>query len=680
MKKLLLLLALLLPTSAVAADRYTSSTGSDTANNCGNIALPCNLANGFANEMAQIVAGAGDVLYMCIGPCNGSGAAEVATRFDSSLYTVPAGTTYANALTIKAYPGETVTIQTVWLATNASYVILSGFKVSSANIGGTLPVAVVNTSVHHIRHVDMEVSDGLDSSNIEVGFGSHHNEFINVNSHTCGTSLLHHGIYVYEDADDTLIDGGQYHGCAGSGVQIYSGVSGPRRVIVRNVRSYENGLGMFASGVDSLYSNNLIYDNAAHGFSTRFGFSSNNKYYANTIVGNGDNCLDNDSTDRGHQARNNVCWNNGGGIVGTFTLGTNLTTVDPLFTNQAAKDFTLTDKSPALNTCATLAEVPRDFLEVLRPQGSAYDCGAYEKADIIGGPGSGNTRTPVVTENCTGAAVALSTGYTQLSTVRTVNRDGSGKCTGSAFDDDPAAVVRSTGTFSATSQYAAGIVNSLGSVTDGTSYVTAGCFLSADQDGARDGYETYLWNVAGTVYTVAYKQTNGVLAQLPGGGRTDIAWPNGAVLAQECTPGRVVVMKDASVVLDIADSSHTTGKPGFGANGDALIDDIEMGDLNVTPGTCTINVQQPAAGSVNSRPNTTNVAWTTQNCTGNVTLQASWNSGTTWLPAFATVAFNSSPYTWDTVIGESATVKVRVCSGSDCGTSEAFTVHGEFLK
>lgn len=678
MKKLLLLLALLLPVTALAADRYTSSTGSDTANNCGNMTLPCNLANGFANEMAQVTAANGDVLYLCIGACDGSGTGEVATTFDSSLYTVPAGTTFANALTVKAYPGEVVTIRAAWFFTNASYVIFEGFKISAANTGGNGPVAMLNTSVHHIRFVDMEISDGA-MSNIEVGFGSHHNEFINVNSHTCGTSLLHHGIYVFENGDDTLIDGGQYHDCAGSGVQTYSGVSGPNRPIVRNTRMYNNGVGSFASGVNGLYYNNLVYDNDGQGFSTRFGLSSTNKYYNNTVVNNGENCLDNDGTDRGHQARNNICWANGGGISGTFTLGINLF-VDPLFTNEATKDFTLTDTSPALNTCATLTEVPDDLLGVLRPQGSAYDCGAYEKTDIIGGGGSGNTRTSVVTENCTGAAAALSTGYTQISTVRTVNRDGSGKCTGSAFDDDPAAVVRSTGTFSATSQYAAGIVNSLGSVTDGTSYVTAACFLSADQDGARDGYETYVWNVAGTVYTVAYKQTNGVLAQLPGGGRTDVAWPNGAVLAQECTPGRVVVMKDASVVLDIADSSHTTGKPGFGANGDALIDDIEMGDLNVTPGTCTINVQQPAAGSVNSRPATTSVAWTTQNCTGNVTLQASWNSGTTWLPAFATVAFNSSPYTWDTVIGESATVKVRVCSGADCGTSEAFTVHGEYVK
>ena len=52
---------------------------------------------------------------------------------------------------------------------------------------------------------------------------------------------------------------------------------------------------------------------------------------------------------------------------------------DPDFTNAASGDFTLLSASPAINAGTTLATVTTDRNKVTRPQGSAYDMGAYEK-------------------------------------------------------------------------------------------------------------------------------------------------------------------------------------------------------------------------------------------------------------------------------------------------------------
>ena len=51
---------------------------------------------------------------------------------------------------------------------------------------------------------------------------------------------------------------------------------------------------------------------------------------------------------------------------------------DPKFVNAAAHDFHLQADSPAIDAGATLREVTTDYEEVQRPQGKAYDMGAYE--------------------------------------------------------------------------------------------------------------------------------------------------------------------------------------------------------------------------------------------------------------------------------------------------------------
>jgi len=61
----------------------------------------------------------------------------------------------------------------------------------------------------------------------------------------------------------------------------------------------------------------------------------------------------------------------------TTPTGTNITTHDPTFTNEGSFDFTLQSGSPSRDIGKTLG-YNTDFLGVYRPQGSAFDLGAYE--------------------------------------------------------------------------------------------------------------------------------------------------------------------------------------------------------------------------------------------------------------------------------------------------------------
>jgi parallel beta-helix repeat protein len=57
---------------------------------------------------------------------------------------------------------------------------------------------------------------------------------------------------------------------------------------------------------------------------------------------------------------------------------TNAVSSDPLFTNSSSRDFTLSSASPAKDAGKTISLVTADIIGTVRPQGAAYDIGAYE--------------------------------------------------------------------------------------------------------------------------------------------------------------------------------------------------------------------------------------------------------------------------------------------------------------
>jgi chitodextrinase len=79
-------------------------------------------------------------------------------------------------------------------------------------------------------------------------------------------------------------------------------------------------------------------------------------------------------------------------------------TTDPKFVNASTNDFHLQSTSPAINAGATIASVTTDKDGVTRPQGSAYDIGAYE---YVSG-GGGDTTPPSTPTNLTATAVSSS--------------------------------------------------------------------------------------------------------------------------------------------------------------------------------------------------------------------------------------------------------------------------------
>ena len=65
---------------------------------------------------------------------------------------------------------------------------------------------------------------------------------------------------------------------------------------------------------------------------------------------------------------------NGSGV----TVSNNLDNTDPKFVNASAFDFQLAAGSPAIDAGITLPYVTNDFFGTSRPQGAAYDIGAFE--------------------------------------------------------------------------------------------------------------------------------------------------------------------------------------------------------------------------------------------------------------------------------------------------------------
>jgi hypothetical protein len=74
----------------------------------------------------------------------------------------------------------------------------------------------------------------------------------------------------------------------------------------------------------------------------------------------------------------------GGSLPAEATGGSNLALAAESFIDAARHDYQLASTSPALDKGATLSEVTRDRNGVARPQGRAYDVGAYERIGSAG--------------------------------------------------------------------------------------------------------------------------------------------------------------------------------------------------------------------------------------------------------------------------------------------------------
>jgi hypothetical protein len=315
--------------------------------------------------------------------------------YNESLMATPSGTSWANAATIRANPGDTVVLtksgssvnRIATFNSNHSYIIIDGFVINdtAAEMWNAFKF---DFNCHHIRIMNCDIStcrhSGIqDSSN--SGIGGHEILFntLHDNGRITDVDGRDHGVYMV--SANSKVWGNVAYGNSGYGIQLWPATDNDNCDIQYN-ECYSNGAigdkgGMTISGNNCLVANNLIYENDNGGLYMLGGNA--NLCYNNTVADNGtgsggggvviqsSNCL----------VTNNIAFGNGGLQIRDLGSGTVLTTnvtSDPLFVDAANDDYHLDAGSVAKTGGTTLAEVTDDFDRILRPQNTTYSIGAYE--------------------------------------------------------------------------------------------------------------------------------------------------------------------------------------------------------------------------------------------------------------------------------------------------------------
>lgn len=375
---------------AEATIYWVATTGND-ANSCSAISgrrdpgvYKRTIASGFTCLLA------GDTLYLRGGIYN--------ETIDSNNQTIPTGTSWTDAPVIASYSGETVVMNgssgnpVVNLAHSyIKYVVFDGLVIDAINTGvgiGTFGLP------HHVRFQNVEVKNaGAHGVHLAGGCGlsscDTFFEFINVKVHNNGHTVdLDHGFYI--ETSGNLIDKSTIYSNAAFGVHIYNGYGNRasnnilRASVIHGNATISGGTGcgiILGSGDNNIAYNNIIRDHPGCGILVGVNSPSNTKVYNNTVYNNGLEAVDLYSGGSNTSVKNNIFYQNGGTIIdrgASGTIATNNYASDPSFLNSGSNDFHLQSGSAAIDAGATLTEVTTDFDGNVRPQGSAYDIGAYE--------------------------------------------------------------------------------------------------------------------------------------------------------------------------------------------------------------------------------------------------------------------------------------------------------------
>lgn len=362
---------------------FVDPVAGNNSSTTGNISFPYRtIARGL-----QAV-GAGGTVYL-----RGSG------TYTERISNPPSGTSWTNAVTIAAYPGDTVILQAIntsailaltYAGSPIQYIIFDGLIVNGANLSkfavncdGTV---WGTNNINHIRFRNVEVKNSL-WSGVLTGRGVNFLEFIGGKYHDNGSNNGDHGIYL--ESSDCLIEGGEFYNNVGFGIHIFNGYTNipaarNNRNVVRRTRSHDNDKGMvLGSGDNNLAYNNLLYDNTIDGVQIGYG-CTNTKFYLNTVYSNGGSGIQVRSNIPSTILKNNIAYNNGTDIqdLGSGTTKTNnhlTANGNPLFVNAGAGNFSLQSGSPCIDAGAPLPAITDDFDGNPRPVNGVYDIGACEK-------------------------------------------------------------------------------------------------------------------------------------------------------------------------------------------------------------------------------------------------------------------------------------------------------------
>lgn len=291
-----------------------------------------------------------------------------------------------------AYPGEErqVLIKpsaarkagfVVLISASVAYVEISGLILDGTNVIYNVVKLGRNSEYQYPqrnRIINNEIRFTTGSSAVSVAGP---NEIIGNKVH----STPAYGIYASGPAG--LVEGNTIYNCAGYGIHLYDFTPIKDWVIRKNIL-HSNGklykgspkpAVIITRGKHRFY-NNIIYGNYAGGVEVWGGASdtlvANNTVYGNKTYG----ILVNTGILRA-RIINNLVWGNGGEEIdnnGSSTVLRNNMTTDPKVVSVTNRDFRLQSSSPAINKGMTLVEVPKDIKDIARPQGGAFDIGAYE--------------------------------------------------------------------------------------------------------------------------------------------------------------------------------------------------------------------------------------------------------------------------------------------------------------
>jgi hypothetical protein len=335
--------------------------------------------------------------------------------YNEALVNPPiAGTSWSSKVRIAANQGEVVWLKppagiaawTIDLQSGQHYIEFDGINLDTTNalpgneIGGLAVWGDANS--HHIRFQNAEILGNRLPGNFQTsrvgivlqGGIAGSNEILRVKIHGSGGPNSYYGMYIH--SSDNVVDGVEVYDTGMIGIQIYNaGVPAPARNTIRNCRIHDivtsfNGqrFGMYLVGNDNLIYNNLIYNINADSSGAGLGISlqgANNEILNNTIANNRTAAIGIATT--GTLIANNIAYGNDFdgvsdyGQTGTI-LGPNDFGADPQFVNPGEGNFQLRLGSVAVDAGTAYSIVPTDAEGVLRPQGGAYDLGAYELTSV----------------------------------------------------------------------------------------------------------------------------------------------------------------------------------------------------------------------------------------------------------------------------------------------------------
>jgi hypothetical protein len=394
------LVAVLCANKIDALTFYVSPSGND-ANSCvtAQRAMPVDAKQTLAGALACVTGGNGDaILYH-------AGTYATTANFINNVYqTFPSGSSFANALTIGAAGDGPVTILgngglSLYNVT-LSYVIVQDLIIDADYGNGVGGDAAILYVVDHIRiqRCTLKHSQGFGLGTDASPYDEILNNTITANgTHGQGTTNGH-GMYI--TSLNTLIEGNDVFDNEGYGIHIYdtgNAASHPG-IIVRNNWVHGNGLQTgttygitVAQASGALVYNNIVYGQTASGAGgiQVYTGSLNTGVYNNTIYNTSGECLALQYYGSAPTVQNNLCSSTGSNIVdhggtGTPVIDHNLSGFSSSnFTNASGADFTLVSAaSMAIDAGVAVAVITTDIAGNARPQGLAFDIGAYEFATV----------------------------------------------------------------------------------------------------------------------------------------------------------------------------------------------------------------------------------------------------------------------------------------------------------